>query len=131
MAGAFALASYRDPNVRNTIDIFSRTAAHLSTLSLSRRELDSAIVGAMGEVDAYLLPDAKGSASFVRRLIGDTPELRQKMREEILATTEDHFHAFGKTLAAALGKGHICVLGGDTLARETQSDSGWTTVKLL
>ena len=131
MSGAFVLASYRDPNVRNTIDVFSRTAAHLSSISLSRRELDAAIIGAMGEVDAYLLPDAKGFAAFTRNLTGDTPVLRQKMREEILATTEDHFHAFGKTLAAALETGRICVLGGETLAREAERDPGWTTLKLL
>ncbi|CAK7030841.1 MAG: hypothetical protein DELT_02781 [Desulfovibrio sp.] len=131
MAGAFVLASYRDPNVRNTIDVFSRVAEHLSGITLSRRERDAAVIGAMGEVDAYLLPDAKGSASFVRHLAGDTPELRQRMRDEIFATTEDHFRAFGKTLANALGNGRICVLGGDTLVKETQADPGWTTLKLL
>lgn len=131
LAGAFVLASYRDPNVRNTIDIFSRTANHLQNLSLSRRELDAAIIGAMGEIDAYLLPDAKGMAAFSRDLVGDTKELRQKMREEVLATNADHFHAFGASLAKALQNGRICVLGGDTLEKTAKEDGGWECVKLM
>lgn len=131
MTGSLVLASYRDPNIQNTLDVFFSTARRLSGISLSRRELDAAIIGAMGEVDAYLLPDAKGSASFARALTGDTPELRQKMRDEILATTVEHFRAFGKTLDAALATGRVCVLGGDALAKETRTASGWTTLKLL
>ncbi len=131
MAGSFVLASYRDPNVRGTLDIFGRTAEHLAAVSLSRRELDSAIIGAMGEVDAYMLPDAKGAAAFARALSGDTPELRQKMREEILATTADHFHAFAACLAKALETGPICVLGGETLEKVAKAESGWNCVKVL
>jgi len=131
MAGAFVLASYRDPNVRGTLDIFARTVDHLASASISRRELDSAIIGAMGEVDAYMLPDAKGSAAYARALAGDTPELRQKMREEILATTEDHFRAFAGHLAKAVENGPVCVLGGDTLEKTVNAEEGWTRVKVM
>ncbi|MDL2209341.1 insulinase family protein [Desulfovibrio sp. OttesenSCG-928-O18] len=131
MAGAFVLASYRDPNVRNTLDIFARTPAHLASLTLSKRELEAAVIGAMGEMDAHLLPDAKGSAAFARKLIGDTKELRQKMRDEILSTTQDHFHAFAEVLTKAMKTGPVCVLGGDTLEKTATEDGGWTVVKLL
>ena len=131
MAGAFVLASYRDPNVRNTIDVFSRTAQHLQTMELSHRELDAAIIGAMGEADAYLLPDAKGLAAFSRDLVGDTKELRQKMRDELLSTTKDHFHAFGNILAKTLQNGRICALGGDTLEKTAAEDGNWECTRLL
>ncbi|SBW11028.1 Presequence protease 1, chloroplastic/mitochondrial [uncultured delta proteobacterium] len=131
MAGAFVLASYRDPNVRGTLDIFGRTAKHLASTAISRRELDSAIIGAMGEVDAYMLPDAKGSAAHARALIGDTAESRQKMRDEILSTTQDHFHAFAVHLGKALENGPVCVLGGDVLEKTAKAEGGWDCVKVL
>lgn len=131
MGGSFVLASYRDPNVAGTLDVFSRTPEYLASLTLSQRELDAAIIGAMGEVDAYLLPDAKGMAAFARALTGDTRELRQKMREEILATTQAHFNAFAEPLAAALHNGTVCALGGDVLEKTAAAETGWTTRRLL
>ena len=131
MAGAFVLASYRDPNVRGTLDVFARTARHLASINISRRELDAAIIGAMGEVDTYMLPDAKGSAAYARALVGDTPELRQKMRDEILATTPEHFHSFATHLAKALETGPVCVLGGDTLEKTAKNEGNWNCIKVL
>ena len=131
MAGSFVLASYRDPNVRGTLDIFARTADHLATVDISRRELDAAIIGTLGEIDAYMLPDAKGSAAYARALVGDTPELRQKMREEVLATTPEHFHSFAAYLARALEAGSSCVLGGDALEKTTKTEAGWNCIKIL
>ena len=131
MAGAFVLASYRDPNVRGTLDIFARTVDHLAKITLSRRELDSAIIGAMGEVDAYMLPDAKGSAAYARALTGDTPERRKAMRDEILATAPEHFHAFAACLGKALQSGPVCVLGGDMLEKTAKAEGGWECVKVL
>ena len=128
--GACILASYRDPNIAKTLDVFSRTAKHLQTLSLSPRERDAAIIGAIGELDAYLLPDAKGATAFARQITGDTPELRQRLREEILGTTEAHFHAFGKHLEIALAKGTVCALGGTAL-ENVASEQGWDVKKLL
>jgi len=131
MAGSFVLASYRDPNVRGTLDVFARTASHLTSIDISRRELDAAIIGAIGEVDAYMLSDAKGTAAYARALVGDTPELRQKMRNEILTTTPEHFHAFAGYLAKALEIGPICVLGGDTLENTAKNEGNWNCIKVL
>ncbi len=131
MTGSFVLASYRDPNVKETIAVFGRTADHLRGISLSRRDLDAAIIGAIGEVDAYLLPDAKGMAAFSRRLAGDTSETRQRMRDEIFSTTARHFQEFGTVLEAALAGGNICVIGGSVLEKHAAEEGGWTVQKLL
>ena len=111
MSGVLCLVSYRDPNVENTLNVYSRVGEHLKRLSFDAGELDRSIIGAIGELDTHLLPDAKGSASFSRLLTGDTDEARQKMREEILSTTLEDFHALGEALSG-LGKGNTCMLGG-------------------
>jgi len=130
MSGAFVMVSYRDPDIQATLDVFARTADHLASISLSRRELDAAIVGAIGEIDAYLLPDAKGMASFTRALAGDTGEHRQKMRDEVFTASMGHFRDFGSTLGRALEQGRICALGGNALEK-TAREQQWDVLRLL
>ena len=130
MSGAFYMVSYRDPNVLPTLDVYDAAARHLSGYAIGREELEAAIVGAIGELDTYLLPDAKGSAAFTRLLSGDTLELRQQLRDDILGTTVEHFREFGQALEAFTARGRICALGGDALKRAA-AERGWHMEKVL
>lgn len=128
--GAFTQVSYRDPNVDGTLAAFDGVAGYLRDLSLSRRDLELAIIGAIGDLDAYLLPDAKGMASLARRLAGDTEESRQIMREQMLATTRKDFNEFAEVMAEAAKAGTVCVLGG-TAAETAAAEHGWSVRRLL
>ena len=131
MSGAFFLSSYRDPNIAATLKIYEELPRHLQTLSVSKDELEKAVIGAIGELDAYLLPDAKGAAALARRLQNDTEERRARLREEILGTTQDHFRAFGAALEVLNTQGKTCVLGGKALEAEAAAAGGWKTVRIL
>ena len=48
---------------------------------------------------------------MVRRLTGLTDEERQRLRDEVLGTTVDDFHAFGDALEAAMDESVVVVLG--------------------
>ena len=112
-SGDFTFVSYRDPNLTATLDIYDRTAEFLKTADLSASELERNIIGTIGEVDTYRLPDAKGFASMQRHLIGDTDAARQRMREEILATTAADLRGFGDAMAEVAAKGRVVVLGSE------------------
>jgi hypothetical protein len=71
----------------------------LKELELNSDELSKSIVGAIGDLDQYQLPDAKGFSSLTRLLAGDTVEFRQRLREQVLDTTPEHFHTFGEVLS--------------------------------
>ena len=45
---------------------------YLKTLEIGGDELTKAIVGTMGELDTYQLPDSKGYTSLMRHLLGVT-----------------------------------------------------------
>lgn len=130
MNGSFFMVSYRDPNVLPTLSVYDEAARHLATHAFSAEELNASIVGAIGELDSYLLPDAKGSAAFARILCGDTVDLRQQLREEILETTVSHCREFGQALEAYREHGRICALGGASLER-TAREKGWHAEKVL
>ena len=96
-----------------TLDIYDRTAQFLRAADLGEAELTRNIIGTIGEVDTYRLPDAKGFASMQRYLIGDTDESRQRMREEILSTTAADIRNFGDAMAQVAAKGRVVVLGAE------------------
>ncbi|XP_021282018.1 presequence protease 2, chloroplastic/mitochondrial-like isoform X3 [Herrania umbratica] len=65
---------------------FDTHSDFLRELEMDDDTLTKAIIGTIGDVDAYQLPDAKGYSSLVRYLLGITEEERQRRREEILST---------------------------------------------
>ncbi len=130
ITGAAAQISYRDPNVDKTLETYKASADYLKNLELSVRDLELAIVGAIGDMDAYQLPDAQGWTALMRHLIGDTEEARQRRREEVLGCTIRHFHEFGGALAEAMENPKVCVLGGSAAANAARSH-GWAVKKLL
>ena len=93
-----AFASYRDPNLAETLDAYGQTAGFLRNLQLDEDELTRALIGTIGGIDIYLLPDAKGYTDMVRYLTGQTDEKRQKLRDELLSTTAADFKEFADFL---------------------------------
>jgi hypothetical protein len=112
-SGGFTFVSYRDPNLIATLDTYDRTPDFLRNADLSRAELTRNIIGTIGDIDSYRLPDAKGFASMQRYLIGDTDEARQRMREEILSTTAADIHNFADAMADIAAHGRVVVLGSE------------------
>jgi presequence protease len=110
-SGGFTFVSYRDPNLIASLDIYDGTADFLRSADLDAAELERNIIGTIGEVDSYRLPDAKGFASMQRYLIGDTDEARQRMRDEILATTAADIRNFADAMAGVAAHGRVVVLG--------------------
>ena len=130
LGGTLVCASYRDPNVDQTLAAYDGMADFLRGFKPDKAQLTQAIVGAVGDLDSYLLPDAKGAQSLARWLTGDTDEIRQRMREEILGTTERHFSEFADVLAEAARQGAVCVLGGPK-TKEAAEAHGWAAQNLL
>jgi presequence protease len=112
-SGGFTFVSYRDPNLIATLDTYDRAADFLRSADLNDVELTRNVIGTIGEVDSYRLPDAKGFDSMQRYLIGDTDEARQRMREEILSTTAADIRNFADAMADVAAHGRVIVLGSE------------------
>lgn len=129
-SGTLIFASYRDPNVSETLDAFDAAADFLRAAAPAGPQLERAIVGGIGDLDAYMLPDAKGATALARWLSGETPEERARVREEMFATTTADFHAFADILRDASAHAGTCVLGGSK-ARSAAGEHRWSTVELM
>ncbi|KAJ8530106.1 hypothetical protein K7X08_036941 [Anisodus acutangulus] len=109
-SGVFSFLSYRDPNLLKTLDVYDGTSSFLKELEMDDDALTKAIIGTIGDVDAYQLPDAKGYSGLLRHLLGVTDEERQRRREEILSTRLEDFKKFGDVMEAVKDEGVVVVV---------------------
>jgi Zn-dependent M16 (insulinase) family peptidase len=123
-SGRLAYVSYRDPNLLGTIEVYDGLAQFLRELELSEDELVKSIIGAIGQIDAYQLPDAKGYTSLVRYLIGDSDEERQRLRDQVLGTTAADFAALADLLDQVSENGRVVVLGSQEALDEANAERG-------
>ena len=123
-------ASYRDPNVLNTLDNYDGSGAFLRQLDINQDELSKAIIGTIGDLDSYQLPDAKGYTSMMRHLTGIDEVYRQSMRDEILGTTAEDFHSFADILDRGASQGVVAVLGGEDAIDAANEERGHFLKKL-
>lgn len=128
-SGVFTYLSYRDPNLLGTLDNYDDTGSYLRQVGLSQDELTKSIIGAIGDLDTYLLPDAKGYTSLARYLAGDTDEYRQRIREQVLGATVKDFHALGEVLDQVKEHGHVVVLGSqEAISAANATRKNWLKV---
>jgi Zn-dependent M16 (insulinase) family peptidase len=116
-SGNFTFLSYRDPNLLETLDIYDQTPGFLKRAEPDKTELTRSIIGTIGDIDAYQLPDAKGYTSMQRHLTGETDEIRQRRRDEILGANVADFRAFADALAELTAYGQVVVLGSEQAIR--------------
>jgi presequence protease len=95
LSGIMTFLSYRDPNLLETLGIYDQSGQFLKQVALSQQDLTKAVIGTIGELDSYQLPDAKGYTAMVRYLAGIDDRKRQRLRDQVLSTSEEDFRAFG------------------------------------
>jgi presequence protease len=128
-SGVLSFVSYRDPHLLKTLETFDQAARFLKDTDLDGEELNKAIIGAIGDIDAYMLPDAKGFASMIRHLSNATDEYRQQVRDEVLSTTVADFRAFAEVLNEVNTTGLVKVLGSESaIAKAVSERPGWLHV---
>jgi len=127
--GVFSFGSYRDPNLLATLNIYDQTADFLKNAELGEAELTRNIIGTIGDMDTYRLPDAKGFVSMQRHLIGESEEARQRLREEVLSATAAEIKGFAEAAAQLAASGRIVVLGSEQAIEAANAErQGFLTV---
>merc|ERR1719316_1087932 len=79
-SGTFACYSYRDPNLKGTLETFDAVASYLEEVKLDDKQIEQLVIGAVGELDRPTSPASEGYISLSRWLRNDKLEYRQKRR---------------------------------------------------
>ena len=131
ITGVYSFLSYRDPNLLGTLANYDGAPDFLMNLDIDRDELTKTIIGTIGDVDGYQLPDAKGYNSMLRHLTGVTDENRQELRDQILDAQPADFKQFGEALTAIRDHGQVVVLGSaDAIKAANEQQGGdWLEIR--
>jgi Zn-dependent M16 (insulinase) family peptidase len=112
-SGLLAFASYRDPNLKKTVENYLGASRFLSGLTLEERDLRRLIIGTISNWDRPLNPNQKGYVAVHRYLKGDTLAMLQKERDEILGTTVEDLKGFAKMVEDVMAQNVLCVVGNE------------------
>ena len=120
--GTIGAYSYRDPQIRRTLDVYATLADQLEQLELSEEELTMYIIGSMGAFDPPRTPQAEGANDLRNYLSGRTYEEQQRWLDQALATTQEDLAAIGGILRKAFNEDPIiCVVGAGSKIREEEA----------
>ena len=103
--------SYRDPQIKATLDTFSKAGDFLSGLMLSDRAVEDYIISVVRALDNPQLPRAVAYLNTVRFLIGRNRESVQRERDELLSASVSDLNAAGSVLAQSAASASFCTVG--------------------
>ncbi len=112
------MVSYRDPHIKETVDIYRSVPDYLKSFEIEERDMVKFIIGTVRTMDLPLTPRAEGARAFEHYMNGRTIEEIQKTRDEVLGTTKDDIRKSAEMVEAVLSDGYICVVGGEDKVRE-------------
>ena len=112
--GLFTLSSYRDPAVRETLEVYERVPDHVAhTMDLSPEAVEQAVIGTLKHLDRPIRPSSAAGIALSRYLGGTTDEARRLFRGRLLALTAEEIRtASEEILRTGLREAPVCVIGG-------------------
>ena len=114
-SGDMYLTSYRDPNLKNTLEVYKEASEYIKKFDPDERDMTKYIIGTISDMDIPLTPRAKGLRSMAAYLANDRLEFIQKERDEVLNTGTDDIRKLAPYIECMIKDDHICVLGGEEI----------------
>jgi presequence protease len=111
--GNVYFASYRDPNLLETIEAFDSTPAYLERFSAGEQEMTRYIIGTIAGLDQPKTPSQKGSAAMHYFFEQTTAGMLNKERADILATTAGDIRNLAPLVSAVISQNNYCVYGNE------------------
>ena len=106
--------SYRDPNLKKTLNTFGEAVKFLKEFKASEDEMTNYIIGTIGSIDYLTGPYYKGLIADNMYFSGTTQEDVQKLRDEVLSTTAEDIRNFANVLEVVIKQNLHCVVGGES-----------------
>ena len=112
-SGEGYLVSYRDPNLKETNEVYEKIPQYLRQFTVEERDITKYVIGAISELDTPLTPSIKGARAISAYLSGVTYEMLLKEREEILDAGQEDIRKLAEIVEAVLNTGSLCVIGNE------------------
>ncbi|MBF0378178.1 MAG: insulinase family protein [Desulfamplus sp.] len=83
--GIFSFASYRDPNIRRTLDVYRNACDFIISGDYTEEDIKEAILQVCADIDKPETPGPASIKAFYRQILGLTDEKRKQFKESLLA----------------------------------------------
>ena len=119
--------SYRDPNLKRTIDVYEGVVDYLENFTVSDRDMTKYIIGTISNIDQPMTPATKGERSMNLYMNKVSAEMIKKERAQILDAAQEDIRALAKVAKAVLAADQLCVIGGEEKIEEDKELFGEVT----
>ena len=109
--GDAAFVTYRDPNLKNSVDVFEKASDYLRNFDEDDRTILQYIIGAVSDLDTPKTPSGKGTYGLTAYFCKARMENIQRNRDELLGTTKDTIRGLADYVDAFMSDKCICVIG--------------------
>jgi len=116
--GNIYFASYRDPNLKETLENYDNTPNYLDGFKADEKEMTRYIIGTISTIDGPMTASQEGNRAFQYYFEKTTPEWLKSEREAILTTTVDDLKGMKKMVEDVLAQDDICVYGNEQKVEE-------------
>ena len=113
--------SYRDPNIKNTYEVYKNIANYISNIDISLDELLKYKIGTIGNTQLVLHNKDLAEMARTNYFKDLTYEIRKQRRQEILDVTIDDIKGFNKLFSDALKDYVICTIGNKDKVEEEKA----------
>jgi presequence protease len=111
--GTIYMASYRDPNLKETFDNFRGSVDYLAGFQADATTMSRYIIGTVANLDNLLTPAEKGDLAFRRHFENTSLEDVQRDRNSALTTTPEDIRNMSGLIARVLDQQVLCVYGNE------------------
>ncbi|MEE3460302.1 MAG: insulinase family protein [Lachnospiraceae bacterium] len=113
--------SFRDPHIKETIDIYRKTGEYLKSYAPDEREMTKMIIGAVGTVDTPLTPSMKASRNISAYFAHLTNDYLQEERDAMLSCSPADINKAGEAVGNIGAGKNICVIGSEELINKEKN----------
>ena len=112
------LISYRDPNLKKTMETYEGVVEYLNNFTVDERDMTKYIIGTISNIDRPMNPAAKGERSMNLYMNHVSEEMIRIERSQILHASQEDIRALSKVVEAMLQAEQICVIGSEEKIEE-------------
>ena len=110
--------SYRDPNLKRTVEVYEGVVDYLKDFTVSERDMTKYIIGTMSNIDQPMTPAAKGERSKNLYMNKVSADMIREERNQILDASQDDIRALSRVAEAVLKADQFCVIGSEEKIEE-------------
>ncbi|MDD4462951.1 MAG: insulinase family protein [Desulfobacterales bacterium] len=129
--GLFCLASYRDPHIVSTLDVFERASDFIRRPeNYGAEDVKESILQVCSDIDRPDAPGASARKAFVRKLVGLTDEIRQEFKQKLLTLTPKQIAEAAQRHFSCNRPASVAVISGESQLAQANSKLVQSPLKL-